>query len=144
MIVPFEPAHMADLLPRLNREQTLDPETWTPDFCATLAKTTETYSVLAEDGRVVAVCGGMQLWPERYHLFAFMSRDSGRHMLEITRGTQRYMAALRGRIEAEVSEGFDAGHKWLRILGFQCDTPNGLEWFFPGKRRGFMYSKVQS
>lgn len=141
-VEPFKPEHMAALLPRMNKDQTLDHGLWTPEFCARLAETCEAFSALSESGDVLAVCGVMQLWPERYHLFAYMSLDSGPHMVALTRGVRRFLAALRGRMETQVSEGFEAGHRWVKLLGFKCETPDGMDGFFPGDRRGFMYSRV--
>lgn len=141
-IEPFKPEHMAALLPRLNVDQTLDHGLWTPDFCERMAQTCEAYTAIADDGAVLAICGAMPLWQERYHLFAYMSKDSGPHMLAITRGVDRFLSVLRGRLETQVSDGFEAGHRWVRLLGFKCETPEGMDWFFPDDRRGFMYSRV--
>jgi hypothetical protein len=141
-IEPFQPEHMAALLPRLNVDQTLGHEFHTPEFCERLKETSTTYTALTDDGQVLAICGVMQLWPERYHLFAYMSRDSGPYMVSITRGVRRFLDTVRGRLETQVSDGFEAGHRWVGLLGFRCETPEGMDWFFPENRRGFMYSKV--
>lgn len=141
-IEPFKPEHMVALLPRLNTDQTLDHGLWTPEFCERMSETCDAYTAMTDEGLVMAVAGAMPLWTERYHLFAYMAKDSGPHMLAITRCVRRFLETLHGRLETQVSEGFAAGHKWVKLLGFKCETPDGMRWFFPGNRRGFMYSRV--
>lgn len=141
-IEPFQPEHMAALLPRLNVDQTLSHELWTPDFCERLKETSETYTGLSGDGQVLVVAGVMKLWPGRHHLFAYMSLDSGPYMTAITRGVRRFLDTVAGRLETQVSEGFEAGHRWVRLLGFKCETPEGMAGFFGDDRRGFMYSRM--
>lgn len=142
-IEPFQPKHMAGLAGRLNESQALPDTQCTEEFGQRLAAVGEAYTALADDGRVMAICGAMPLWANRVHLWAFLATDSGPHMLGITRGVRRFLEASDyARVEAEVSEGFDAGHRWVRMLGFQCETPNGMAAFFPGGVRGYLYSKV--
>jgi hypothetical protein len=141
-IESFEPEHMLALIPRLNTDQTLDPKLFTPQFCENMARTCDAFTGFAEDGRVVVIAGTLQFWPERYHLFAYMAKDAGPYMTSITRGVKRYLDTVYGRLETQVSAGFPAGHRWVRMLGFKCETPEGMEWFFPDRRVGFMYSKV--
>lgn len=141
-IEPFKPEHMAALLPRLNVDQTLDHDLWTPGFCERMRETCEVFAGMTDDGRVMTVAGAMRLWEERYHLFAYMAEDSGPYMTSITRGVLRFLSTLRGRVETQVSEHFEAGHKWVRMMGFELETPNGMANFFPGERKGFMYAKV--
>lgn len=142
-IEPFQPKHMAGLAGRLNESQALPDTQCTEEFGQRIAAVGEAYTAFADDGRVMAICGAMPLWANRVHLWAYLATDSGPHMLGITRGVRRFLETSGYvRVEAEVSEGFEAGHRWVRMLGFQCETPNGMAAFFPGGVRGYLYSKV--
>lgn len=141
-IVPFEPAHLTALRPRLNADQALAFAHSDESVAEAIASTCTVFTGIADDGQVMVVAGTMRVWEGRYHLFAYMSLDSGPYMTSITRGVRRFLSTLSGRCETQVSEGFDAGKRWVEMLGFKCETPNGMDAFFPGNRRGYMYSRV--
>lgn len=141
-IESFQPQHMVDLIPRINTTQAIDTDKWTAEFCQQLGSLCTMYTALTDKGVPVAVCGAMKLWEGRHHLFAYMSLDSGPYMVGITRGVMRFLHTLRGRVEAQISDGFGAGARWVELLGLKCETPKGMDSFFPDGQRGFMYAKV--
>ncbi len=47
------------------------------------------------------------------------------------------------RLEATVDGDFEAGHNWLRLLGFRLETPHGMPGFLPDGRTGYMYARVK-
>lgn len=98
-----------------------------------LAASTEAYTATV-DGRVVAVIGLVQLWPGRRYVWAYLSRDSGPHMLALTRRVRRWLRYHgSGRLEAAVDPEFAAANRWARLLGFRCETPEGMREYVPGK-----------
>lgn len=143
-IEPFKPEHMVGLCGRMNASQALPETACTAEFGENLKKCGEAYTGFDSEGNVIAICGTVKLWANRTHLWAYMSMDAGKHMLAITRAVSRYLDLTDcERVELEVAEGFEPGHRWARMLGFKCETPEGMARFFPGGRRGFLYSKVK-
>lgn len=71
----------------------------------------------------VMVCGGVV--PAYAHLgflWALVSADAGPHLLQIHRAARRLLEMTRQtRIEASVRKDFEAGCRWLKILGFNAE-----------------------
>jgi len=123
--VPFTPAHLLAL--RLQAAQAdLQPLLGQPEYGAALAGA-DTWTGLV-DGRVVGCAGVLPQWPGRAIAWALLTRDlTARHFLRVHLKVLRVLrgAQDRGvrRIETTVDAGFDAGHRWARLLGFR---PEGL------------------
>jgi len=82
-----------------------------------------TMSVSAFSGEQIIGCFGLcELWKNRALVWAYVDRNAGRHMVALHRATRNYldMAPYR-RIEAEVDCEFEAGHRWVRMLGFEME-----------------------
>jgi hypothetical protein len=95
------------------------------------------------DGRVIGCAGVANRWLENWIGWAYLSRDAGRHMLEITRGVRKAIPSLpRGRIEAATPMDYVEGRRWLEMLGFKCETPAGMAHYTPDGRSFALYSMV--
>jgi hypothetical protein len=106
---------------------------------------TEAYTALLqeEDGgaRVIACLGAHALHPGRALAWGLLSRDCGPHLLALTRAVRRWLASCPyARIEAHAEQGFAAGARWLRLLGFACETPQGMRRFTPEGRDSRLYA----
>jgi hypothetical protein len=85
------------------------------------------------DGRIIMCAGAVMIWRNRAFLWALLSDLSGAHMLELTRMGFQLLPTIRAsRLEAIVRQDFDAGHRWLQLLGFQNETPDGMRHFCGG------------
>jgi RimJ/RimL family protein N-acetyltransferase len=74
------------------------------------------------DGRVIGCFGVCEIWTNRALLWSYMDQSAGRHLVSIHRAVKRYLdVAPYRRIEAEVDCEFEAGHRWLRMLGFTME-----------------------
>jgi hypothetical protein len=102
-------------------------------------------SFTALHGDTVLGCSGVvEVWPGRALAWALIADEAGRHMLGIHRAVLGFlMQAPYRRIEATVDAGFEAGHRWIRLLGFACETPLGMRGFNPDGRDSFLYSRVK-
>jgi hypothetical protein len=100
----------------------------------------------AMDGDEVLVCAGvMPIWKGRGMAWAYVSQNAGRRMLALTRAVQRFFeVAQYDRIEAAVEENFKAGHRWARLLGFKCETPEPMAKFLPNGSAARLYARVKS
>lgn len=77
-------------------------------------------AVTAFAGDRVLICGGIQrLLPGNGVCWALMSADAGRHMHWLHYAVKRFLELERWRrLEATVEERFEAGCRWVRLLGF--------------------------
>jgi hypothetical protein len=137
----FRPAHLDRL--RLQPAQAhFGAELLKPGY-ADMLRQGSSFSAVAGDD-VLACAGVSEVWEGRAVAWALVSEAAGRHMLGIHRATAGFLAqAAYRRIEATVDEGFEAAHRWLRLLGFSCETPAGMRGFNPDGRNSFLYARVQ-
>lgn len=140
--VPFRPHHLATL--RLQAAQTyLQPLMTDAQYAAALTGPHAWSGVLA--GRIIGCAGIVPQWPGRAVAWALLTRElSAAHFL---RAHHKVAAVLHAahrdghrRIETTVDAGFDAGHRWVRALGF---APEGLmRAYSPEGRDHVLYARV--
>lgn len=142
-VIPFKVEHILALRGRLQPMQTAHNEQCTPEFGAQMERLGNTWTGIV-DGEVVACAGVIQLWSGRAHLWAYLSEDAGKHMRAITRAVLRKLDEMPFvRYEAEIAQQFPAAHRWVRMMGFRCETQAPMRKFFPDGSSGFLYSKVR-
>lgn len=140
-IEPFKVEHIAELLERPSegcmREALSDRA-----YLAALAQH-ESWT-LRIGGRVMACGGVVPRWPGRAELWAVVANDIGHvGMLTLHRAVQRFISSrTEKRLEATVAAEFAAAHRWIRALGFVCETPNAMRHWLPDGRDAMLYSKV--
>lgn len=93
------------------------------------------------DGSPIVCAGTIQHWPGRHQAWAYLSRDTGPHMLWITRQVKRVVDQVKGRVEFTVRSDFEAGQRWAELLGFRIETL-WLEKFGPFGEDHVGYVKV--
>lgn len=141
-IVPFKAEHVVALKGRLQPMQRDVDKNCNMEFGAQMESIGNTWTAL-HDGVVLGCGGAFPMWEGRAHLWTYLSEDIGRHMLAVTREIPRKLKEMGFvRYEAEVSAYFPQAQRWVRILGFHCETPHGMEAFFPDQTKGYMFSKV--
>ena len=82
------------------------------------------YAFSAIDGDKVLGCAGVvEHWPGRGLAWAYLDKDIGRNMVGVHRAVKRFFEVCPvRRIEAAVDVNFDAGHRWVQMLGFELET----------------------
>ena len=81
-------------------------------------------SIVDEQGNVLLCCGIIPFHANRYHAWTLLSVHASRHMPFIIKAMKGFIESLDcRRLEMTIREGFTAGIKWARILGFE---PEGL------------------
>lgn len=94
--------------------------------------------------RCLGCAGIIPVWRGRAMAWAFISSEVGHHMVVCTRYVRHMLDCYPAdRIEATVLDGFVAGDKWARLLGFECETPNGMRMYDPSGRTMKLYSRVR-
>lgn len=72
------------------------------------------------EGEVLGIAAIFPQWENRAIATALLSRRTGRHLNKIHRVALRFFktCGIR-RIEATVDVGFEAGERWMKMLGFK-------------------------
>lgn len=79
----------------------------------------DAYTAFVDD-TPVAIAGLWDKWPGSAVAWAYLSTAAGPHLLAVTRAVQRYLdVCAPRRTEAYVDVGFEAGHRWMEVLGFE-------------------------
>lgn len=144
-VVRFKAAHLRLLQGRLQGAQLhMSAEIARPESAHMLEVQCESFS--AFDGELLIGCAGlMPMWPGRAVAWALLSEDAGRYMRQIHRATKGFLQQSQWtRIEAFVVKDFYAGQKWMHMLGFECETPEGaMRKYTPDGQDCFLYSLVR-
>lgn len=103
----------------------------------------ESYS--AENDRGLLLIGSLfTIWPGRMELCALLSELVGpSELVSLHRGVRRFLSEARGRVEATVDGAFPEGHRWMEMLGFTCETPDGMRGYLPNGGTSFLYARFQ-
>lgn len=80
------------------------------------------YSIMC-DGRVIACAGVAEIWTGRGMAWSLLADGIGDAFVGLHRMVKRFLWRECGirRIEAYVDRDFAAGHRWVRLLGFECE-----------------------
>lgn len=137
----FKPEHLDRL--RLQPAQAYFSREFSQPGYASLLGRGPAFTAL--DGDTVLGCGGAaELWPGRACVWSLLSDSAGPHMRAIHRAVSGFIDQLPyRRIEALVDAGFEPGHRWVKLLGFACETPDGMQSFTPDGRHVFLYARVK-
>lgn len=134
IVAPFEPWHLSrlEVQPAQREEAQIQG-----DFHGSA------WSILVGES-VICSAGLMELWPGRAYAWALLSVHAGPHMLGLTRIGRSIMdASPYRRIEMYVESEFTAGHRFARLLGFVCETPEGMRGYLPTGAKAHLYAKVR-
>lgn len=117
MIVPYSIAHAQQIEVQPEYEG-MDPY----PMAQTLEKC---LAVTMLDGERVVCCGGvLELNEGRYLAVILFSKHAGKYMREIVRTFSRFYEEFQyNRIEAISACDLVPAHKFLRLLGFECEAP---------------------
>jgi len=103
----------------------------------------QAYTCLAQ-GRVIACVGLYRLHPQRALAWALIARDCGRHFVAIHKAALRYLRDCPiTRVEAQVDGDFTAARRWMHLLGFTCETPQGMRAYAPDGRSCAQYAWIR-
>lgn len=82
-----------------------------------------------EDGRVLAIGGIVEMWPDRGSAWGLLTPGLARVMPVLHRVVWRVVDnSPLARIEAQVAVGHEAGQRWIHMLGFQHEGVMRAYW----------------
>lgn len=94
------------------------------------------------EGQIIAIAGLMPEWENRATAWAYISKDAGRHFVRIHKAVSRFLEQSDyRRIEATIDVGFDAGVKWIEMLGFEYE--GYLRAYRPDGADMLLYARVR-
>lgn len=136
-VVPFRPKHLQAL--QLQPAQAWMRPLLNDEYAATMAACLS--GTFIDRSGVVAIIGVATIWPGRAHVSALLS---GVGLLALHRFATRWLDETQiRRLEATVDGDFEAGHRWLRLLGFRLETPEGMPGYRPDGGLSFLYARVR-
>ncbi|MEZ5665875.1 MAG: hypothetical protein R3F55_00235 [Alphaproteobacteria bacterium] len=140
VVVPMTAGHLTRL--RLQPAQAvLAPLVAEPGYGAMLAEAGPAFAGLCGD-RVVGCAGVVRLTAQRGHAWALLACDAGHSLTAIHRAVVGFLAHQRmRRIETAVDAEFAAGHRWARMLGFECEGL--MRAYGPDGRDAHLYARTR-
>ena len=131
-IEAFHPDHLASMLLQPAQEA-MRAVLSDPSYGESLRQSGPCYSAVV-DGVVIACAGLIPQWPGRAVAWALISGSAGSQFVGVHRAVRRALDVHQfRRIETGVTSEFDAGHRWVRMLGFEREgrmrayTPDGRD-----------------
>ena len=129
IVVPFEARHIFLLLPQPSQFE--EVASITMDMAKQLEGLTAMTAI--HDGEVLACAGVLGLHRNRGLAWTYISANAGKHFIQLHRLTKAYLDALQyNRVEMDVAYGFEQGHRWARLLGFEVECPLMRKYFADG------------
>lgn len=118
-IEPYKAEHLLAI--RLQPAQEHVAHLLTPELAKGLERC-DAYTVKLAD-EVVMCAGAIKVWQGRYLVWSYISSLAGCNFIAIHRAVKKYLKSLDAeRIEATVDCDFDAGHRWVALLGFEKEA----------------------
>lgn len=104
----------------------------------------EKYAFTLFNGDQVLATGGvMEYWPNRAEAWVFIDPHSRPHFLGLHNAVKRCLDVVPyRRIEATVDVGFPAGHRWIKLLGFQLEAERMRSFTIDGRDMA-LYSRIR-
>ena len=128
---------------------TLQPE---QQYFEELISSPEDYIKMVSDGDAYAIMEGeetmcafgiIELWPNRSMIWALMSANCGPHMTGMVRiGRRLVKNSGSKRVEAHVACDFTAGHRFMKLLGFEIEAER-MRSYEPDGRDCTLYARIQ-
>jgi len=137
-VLPFKPWHI-DYLSIQNGQRgdgwlyEMSTQQWQD-----MADNHTTFTGLKDDN-ILIICGLVPVWNGRATCWTVLSNDVDRYaLLWIHKNVSKFLDTLQtdrkfNRIEADVRNDYQQGHRWMRLLGFEKESvmaqydPNGSE-----------------
>lgn len=97
------------------------------------------------DGVCVGAGGFRAVWPGRAVAWALLSHDAGPVMLPIARQLNRSLSMCPARrIEMTTRADFLPGARLAELLGFKCETPDGMKAFWEDGSDAYLFARVKT
>ena len=117
IIVPFKPEHLEFLI--LQPSQVHFSTLFDSEYGPALAEAGPCFTAIDND-EVIACSGVVKQWDNRATAWALISANAGKNFVRIHKAVKRFLETTDfKRVEAYVDANFEAGHRWITMLGFE-------------------------
>lgn len=121
-------------------QRSIEPQAATLEYGTHLAAAGPSFTV-SDGAQIVACIGLIRQWEGCSRAYALLGESAGRYMAPITKKVQRFLNGCgERRIEAAVESSFDAGHRWVRMMGFVHEGRMTKYW---NDRDADLYARVR-
>ena len=140
-VIPFHPAHLKALV--LQPHQAfMGSQVASDGYGQVLADAPGVAYTGMADGRIIACAGVMEIWAGRGAAWAFLAQDKPETFRQVHRAVKLFLdSSAMTRIEAYVDTDFPAAYRWMKLLGFERETPAPMR-AFAGSRDMYLYARV--
>lgn len=143
ILIPFIPPHLENLT--LQPGQSEMGEWLDSEGYGDLLMTGGCAYSLLKDGVVVG-CGGIfEQTPWRGLAWVLLGdKLTGTDMIVATKHVRKFLDESKySRIEAVSKESFPPSRRWLELLDFKCETPNGMINWFRNGENAFLFVRAK-
>jgi RimJ/RimL family protein N-acetyltransferase len=138
-IEPFQPQHLKYL--SLQPSQIAFSNFFDDEYALSLKDSGPSFTAIDKD-EVVACAGIVSQWNNRAIAWALISGMAGRNFVAIHRAVNNFLNLSDvNRIEAYVDANFDAGHRWITMLGFKSEGL--MRQFMPDGNDAVLYARLK-
>lgn len=96
------------------------------------------------DGKIVGAAGVQEIWTNRAIAWATLASNRRENFLALHNCVKRFLEVCPfNRVEATVDVGFEAGHRWMRLLGFKKEA-EAMKGYSPDGRDCALYARVKN
>ena len=128
-IEKFRPEHILQMDLRPSEQERLDADSKWAEKIEALANF-GMGGALIDGDKIVAIIGYYEMWTGCFEVWAFPCADIERHAMLYLRTTKRYIQMIERTHDPrrlQTTSFADPLHdRWMRFLGFECETPNGM------------------
>jgi len=138
-IIPFKQHHLEII--ELQESQAYLGSWVTPDIAKAL-EAHISFTGIAND-KVIA-CAGMIKRSECWGtLWAYLSKDAGKHLISIHKASRKLIeGSMLKRIDTTVDCEFEAGHRWMKLLGFEMEAER-MRCYRPDGGDSSLYARIK-
>lgn len=139
--VPYIPVHL-DGFEVQDGQKEMEKYLALENYANDLVYSGDVYSCI-KDGKVLAIGGIAEQVENRALVWSIISKHlHGFDFVSFTRKCKNICDnAKYKRLEIIVKESFVPGHRWAEMLGFKCETPNGMINWFDNSEKAYLYAK---
>lgn len=143
IIIPFKPEHLVGFEIQ-NGQPEMKAYLEMPDYGDTLLSVGGGYSLF--DNNTILACGGLAHNSEHKALaWLLISKNfKTEHMTFLAKNIKNGLnQSTYSRIEAIIRKGFPQAYRFAELLGFKCETPNGMSNWFSSGETAYLFSRIK-
>ena len=139
LIIPFEAEHLETLA--LQPSQASFLQNFDKSYAPALKAGGPCFTAV-KDGVILGCAGLTKQWDNRAIAWALLSSNIDQNFVNIHRAALRYFDVTEfKRVEAFVDANFDAGHRWIKMLGFERE--GYMRSFTPEGNDAVLYARIK-